>query len=68
MILFCLMCLALAIIVYACTSRIRTRSRLLASILAFLIPVLTMTAALIIVGDRIPPDAVNVDAALDDGS
>ena len=61
MILLCMVFLGLAVVVYACTPRMRTPSRLLIAVLVFLIPATAAISWLVIVGDRAPPNSVDVD-------
>jgi len=49
-----------AIATYAVTYKLTIRARLLISFLVFLIPSAAATVLVLLVGDRIPPNAVNV--------
>jgi hypothetical protein len=51
---------AIALIAFACTSRVRRSRRIIITLLVFLVPSLGVTAWIVAVGDRAPPDAVTV--------
>ena len=61
MALLYILLLALAVVVYICTPRMRLRARIMTAVLVFLVPAIASTALIIFIGDPIPPDAVTVD-------
>jgi cytochrome bd-type quinol oxidase subunit 1 len=60
MIVLYLVFAGIALVVFACTSRMRRNLRMLTALLIFLIPSVGLTGWVVAVGDRAPPDAVTV--------
>ena len=60
MIMLYMIAALVALIVYVVTYKLTIRTRLLIAFLVFFIPPTAVTVSVLLVGDRIPPNAVNV--------